>query len=124
MALKNFLTILFVIITTAIYAQKKTITSDTSTAKIKIIKGIVEKGAEAGCIILKTKDNKTYTLLNIQTQVKFGSCLKVKGYTKKDMITTCMQGIPFYVINYCPCSKKLKPKYQRELPKKVIDKTN
>lgn len=102
------------------FAQKQTIshkTSDTIT-----IKGIVEKGIETGCLILKTKDQKIYNLLNIKAILKEGTCLKVTGYIQKNAASICMQGIPFYAVNYCPCSKKSKPKYQRELPKDKVNK--
>lgn len=103
------------------FAQKQKVsinTSDTIT-----IKGIVQKGIEAGCWILKTKDNKVYTLHNIKTSVNEGTCLKVTGYIQKNTASICMQGLSFYVINYCSCNKKSKPKYQRELPKDKINKT-
>lgn len=106
------------------YAQKNINTNSPDTAqKTTTIKGIVDKGVEAGCIILKTKDNNTYLLLNLKSQVKFGTCIKATGYIPKNNVGICMQGIPFYVINYCPCNKKSKPKYQRELPKDKIQKT-
>lgn len=107
-----------------IEAQKKTTSpakADT-TRKVKTIKGIVEKGVEAGCIILRTKENKTYLLLNLKTEVRFGSCIKATGYTQ-NTVTVCMQGIPFYVVNYCPCNKKTKPKYQPDLPKEKVHKS-
>lgn len=96
--------------------------TDTSHKKEITIKGIVEKGVEAGCILLKTKDNKIYLLQNLKTNVAFGSCIKATGYIQKDVATICMQGVPFYVKNYCPCGKKSKPKYQRDLPKDRIKK--
>ncbi|GAB4202306.1 MAG: hypothetical protein Fur0023_08000 [Bacteroidia bacterium] len=103
-----------------IFAQKNNITAPDTSGKKMTIKGIVEKGVEAGCTILKTKENKIYLLLNLKTTVNYGSCIKATGYIQKNHVGICMQGTPFYVINYCPCNKKSKPKYQRELPK---DKT-
>lgn len=104
-------------------AQKKSsYVTDTTRKKEITIKGIVEKGVEAGCVILRTKENKVYLLLNLKTSVAFGSCIKATGYIQKDVATICMQGVPFYVKNYCPCGKKSKPKYQRELPKDKIKK--
>lgn len=105
-------------------AQKKTTSpAKTYTAqKVKIIKGIIEKGVEAGCIILRTKENKTYLLLNLKTEVHFGSCIKATGYIQ-NTVTVCMQGIPFYVISYCPCNKKTKPKYQPDRPKEKVQKS-
>ncbi len=110
---------------TSVFAQKNdAAVPDTSGKKI-IVKGIVEKGIEAGCTILKTEENKIYLLLNLKTSVTYGSCIKATGYIQKNHIGVCMQGTPFYVINYCPCSKKSKPKYQRELPKdKIIKERN
>lgn len=107
-----------------VWAQRKTTSpaQANSSQKAKTIKGIVEKGAEAGCIILRTKENKTYLLLNLKTEVKYGSCIKATGYIQ-NMATVCMQGTPFYVINYCPCHKKTKPKYQRDLPKEKVQKS-
>ncbi len=121
MVLKNITLITLSLLTLNYFAQKKS-TSDT-TQKIITIKGIAEKGVEAGCIILKTKDQKTYTLLNIQTNILYGSCLKITGYISPNNPTICMQGIPFYVKNHCPCNKKSKPKYQRDLPKDKANKT-
>lgn len=121
----NIASIIFLIIAFQTFAQKhfdkKNTEIDTSGKAIKI-KGIVEKGKEAGCIILKTKENKQYLLLNLKSTVPFGSCIKATGFVQKNNVNICMQGTPFYVINYCPCNKKSKPKYQRELPKDKIQK--
>lgn len=122
MVLKN-LFLLFILIGNICFAQKKS-ALNTDTTKIITIKGIIEKGVEAGCVILKTNDKKIYSLLNIQTSVKPGTCLKVKGYIKQNVVTICMQGTPFYAVSYCPCNKKRKPKYQRELPKEKVNKEN
>lgn len=117
-------TIVLLLTISFVSAQKdvsSVFTPDTSGKKLTI-KGIVEQGVEAGCIILKTKENKTYLLLNLKTGIKYGTCIKATGYIQKSNINICMQGVPFYVINYCPCDKKSKPKYQRDLPKERIQK--
>ncbi|MCX7728508.1 MAG: hypothetical protein N2203_03460 [Bacteroidia bacterium] len=117
--------IFFLVNSLSVFSQKKNQVEpiDTSGKKM-LIKGVIEKGVEAGCIILKTKDNKPYLLLNLKTDVSTGSCIKATGYVQKNYVGICMQGIAFYVVNYCPCNKKTKPKYQRELPKDKIQKSN
>lgn len=127
MVLKKSLIIGLNLIVFLSMAQKHTHTSqntstDTSTKKIITIKGIIEKGIEAGCIVMKTKENKVYLLLNLKTSVNIGSCIKAKGYIQTNTSTICMQGIPFYVVNYCPCNKKSKPKYQSDKPKEKLYK--
>ncbi|GIV27581.1 MAG: hypothetical protein KatS3mg027_1395 [Bacteroidia bacterium] len=126
MVLKRVTIMLLSFVSLAIMAQKKenTTTIKDTTQKTITIKGIVSKGVEAGCIILTTREQKVYLLLNLKTEIKEGSCIKATGYVQKNKATTCMQGIPFYTINYCPCSKKSKPKYQRDLPKEKTMKTN
>jgi len=118
MVLKKFFIGFILFIPLSFFAQNKSnVKTNTDTTKLVTIKGIVEKGVEAGCIILKTKENKVYLLLNLQTTVPFGTCIKATGYIQKNTPTICMQGIPFYVKSYCPCFKRSKPKYIRELPK-------
>jgi len=118
MVLKKIFIGFLLLIPFGVIAQKKSeMNTHSDTTKLITIKGIVEKGVEAGCIILKTKENKVYLLLNLQTPVSFGTCIKATGYIQKNTLTICMQGIPFFVKSYCPCDKKSKPKYMRELPK-------
>lgn len=124
MVLRIFCIQLFVLMSFIVSAQKKqnSIVPDTNSKDIITIKGIVNKGVEGGCIILKTKDNKMYQLQNIHTELNYPVCLKVSGYELKNNMNICMQGTPFYVTHYCPCNKKSKPKFQRELPKDRINK--
>lgn len=118
MVLKKFFIGFILFIPLSFFAQKKSnVNTNTDTTKLVTIKGIVEKGVEAGCIILKTKENKVYLLLNLKTTVRFGTCIKVTGYIKENSPSVCMQGIPFLVKSYCPCYIKSRPKYMRELPK-------
>ncbi len=100
------------------FAQKKTTnTAVIDSSKIMTIRGRVEKGAEAGCLVLiNKKDKKSYLLLNTSKEISIGDCISAKGYVT-NQATTCMQGIPFSIISYCPCGSKSKPKYKSTEPK-------
>lgn len=125
MVLNRIAILLLSFISFTISAQKKEIAGNTDTTKKTItIKGVVKKAVEAGCVILTTQEQKVYLLLNLKTDIKEGTCIKATGYVQKNSATICMQGIPFSVINYCPCNKKSKPKYERDLPKEKSLKTN
>lgn len=62
------------------------------------LRGTVESGVEAGCLILKA-GGKTYNLIGgDQDVVKPGATVVVRGSEKPDMVTTCQQGVPFQVV--------------------------
>lgn len=61
------------------------------------LRGTVESGVEAGCLILKT-GGKTYNLIGGDRDVvKAGAKVVVRGEERPDMVTTCQQGVPFQV---------------------------
>ena len=62
------------------------------------LRGTVESGVEAGCLILQAGD-KTYNLIGGDREVvKPGAKVVVRGSEKPDMVTTCQQGVPFQVV--------------------------
>jgi hypothetical protein len=54
--------------------------------------GCVEKGVEAGCLVLRTKTFQTYSVSAAKPTPTPGSYGEVIGVIKFDAITTCMQG--------------------------------
>ncbi|MGH3712587.1 MAG: hypothetical protein ACRDT4_03885 [Micromonosporaceae bacterium] len=61
------------------------------------LRGTVESGVEAGCLILTT-GGKTYNLIGgDRAVVKAGARVVVRGTEEPDLMTTCQQGIPFRV---------------------------
>jgi hypothetical protein len=66
--------------------------------------GVLAQGVEAGCIILQADDGSLYNLLNVTLGYSFGSRVIVRGYIENNVATTCMQGIPFRVLEIEPIS--------------------
>lgn len=61
------------------------------------LRGTVESGVEAGCLILTT-GGKTYNLLGgDRSVVKAGAKVVVRGTEEPDTMTICQQGTPFRV---------------------------
>ena len=64
--------------------------------------GMVEEGVEPNCLILHTA-GKTYLLLGgDRTVVKSGAKLNVRGRPQPNMVSHCMQGEPFQVLEAHP----------------------
>jgi hypothetical protein len=64
--------------------------------------GTVEEGVEPNCVILHT-EGKTYLLLGgDRAVVKFGAKVKVRGRPQPNMVSHCMQGEPFQVLEAHP----------------------
>jgi len=58
--------------------------------------GVLAQGVEAGCIMLQADDGSLYNLIDVSLDnPPFGSRVLVRGYVEKNVVTTCMQGIPF-----------------------------
>ncbi len=63
------------------------------------LRGTVESGVEAGCLIMKVGD-ETYNLIGGDRDVvKPGAKVVVRGAEKPDLVTTCQQGVPFEVVD-------------------------
>jgi hypothetical protein len=63
------------------------------------IRGRVEEGVEAGCIVLRGDDGVTYLLLGgDRALLVAGSRLEVVGQLEPDLVTTCQQGTPFTMV--------------------------
>ncbi|SRR6266511_2280192 len=61
------------------------------------LRGTVESGVEAGCLILRT-GGKTYSLIGGDRDVvKAGASVVVRGTEEPGMMTICQQGTPFKV---------------------------
>jgi hypothetical protein len=62
------------------------------------IRGQVEEGVEAGCMLLKADDGKAYLLVGgDRALISGGARLEVVGELKPGLMTTCQQGTPFEV---------------------------
>lgn len=62
------------------------------------IRGVIEEGVEAGCLILKADDGKSYLLLGgDRALITSGGRLEAVGEPQPDIMTTCQQGTPFSV---------------------------
>jgi hypothetical protein len=74
-----------------------TFTGTKSSGQVTI-RGQVEEGVEAGCVLLKTDDGKAYLLVGgDRALISGGGRLEVVGEPKPDLMTTCQQGTPFEV---------------------------
>jgi hypothetical protein len=64
----------------------------------RTLRGSVQEGVEANCIVLDADDGNTYLLLGGDRQVLAGGGrVEVKGLVQPDLMTTCQQGIPVTV---------------------------
>ena len=64
--------------------------------------GQVEKGVEAGCLLLK-QDGVTYLLVGADPGVvKAGAQVRVTGRVNPNLMSYCMQGTPFQVTEAHP----------------------
>jgi hypothetical protein len=62
------------------------------------VTGVVEAGVENGCLILRT-DSGVYQLMSpVDPMVVPGARLRVLGWLRPDVMTTCQQGTPLEVI--------------------------
>lgn len=62
------------------------------------ITGQVEAGVEAGCLLLHS-DGTAYVLVGGDRGiVRAGARVTVRGRPNPDLVTTCMQGVPFEVM--------------------------
>ena len=62
------------------------------------IRGQVEEGVEAGCLLLKADGGKEYLLVGgDRAAIRAGGQLEVVGEPQPGLITTCQQGTPFAV---------------------------
>lgn len=62
------------------------------------IRGEAVKGVEPGCMVLTAPGGKTYLLIGgDRSLIERGGRLEVVGREEPDLVTTCMQGIPFVV---------------------------
>jgi hypothetical protein len=62
------------------------------------VRGAVEEGVEAGCMLLKADDGPLYLLVaGDRSMIAQGGRLEVVGRPVPDLMTTCQQGTPFKV---------------------------
>jgi hypothetical protein len=62
------------------------------------IRGQVEEGVEAGCMLLKADDGKSYLLIGgDRAMITAGGRLEAVGELQPGLMTTCQQGTPFSV---------------------------
>lgn len=86
----NLLTTPLVFAVTAYLPRQQTLSELT---------GVLDRGVEAGCVVLRADDGHMYTLLNLASEnARFGSRVLVKGFVVTDVATTCMQGTAFRVV--------------------------
>ncbi len=62
------------------------------------VTGVVEAGVENGCIVLRT-DSTVYQLMSsVDPLIVPGARLRVLGWLRSDVMTTCQQGTPLQVL--------------------------
>ena len=64
--------------------------------------GVVEAGVEMGCWLLVTDTTRYLLLADDQTLFTPGARLQVRGTTRSNLATACMQGTPFLVYSAQP----------------------
>ena len=72
-------------------------------AKLITVVGTVSQGVEAGCLILTATDGRPYQLLAVNpTTLPKTRLIRVTGYLRPDILTTCQQGSPLLVTQVAP----------------------
>jgi hypothetical protein len=56
------------------------------------VRGTLEPGVEAGCVILRTEDDAQYLLMDWPNYPPAGTRVEVAGYSDNSMASYCMQG--------------------------------
>jgi hypothetical protein len=75
--------------------------SEPSAGPVKTLRGKVEAGVEAGCLVLSTKDGM-YLLFGETAKLKPGDEAEVTGRVGTDVASFCQQGTPFVVEDVRP----------------------
>lgn len=65
------------------------------------VRGVVQPGVEAGCLLLDGEGGP-YLLLGGQQELRAGAEVVVRGRVEPDTMTTCQQGIPLKVTEVRP----------------------
>lgn len=72
-------------------------TESTTPRPVEVTaRGTVERGVEPNCLVLAA-DDREYLLLEAGPEVRPGVEVTVRGTTRPDLPTTCMQGTPLVV---------------------------
>lgn len=66
------------------------------------ITGVVERGVEQGCTILRTAGELYQLTGSSDPLIEPGARLTVRGRPRPDLLTTCQQGVPFQVVEVLP----------------------
>ncbi|NUT47824.1 MAG: hypothetical protein HOV94_11030 [Saccharothrix sp.] len=83
--------------TTTTTSPTTTTTAGTPSRPATVLRGRVEAGVEAGCLVLAT-DQGLFLLLGGDPEVlRAGADVVVEGTARPDQATTCQQGTPFAV---------------------------
>ncbi len=65
--------------------------------------GTLRQGVESGCIILEADNGERYNLLGVpNNHPPLNSRVIVEGYEQKGVVTICMEGTPFKVLEIQP----------------------
>ncbi len=70
----------------------------TGTPALETVSGVVERGVEPGCIILKRPGASTLNLVGGKGRLAPGDRVMVVGRFRTDVASTCMQGSVFEVV--------------------------
>ncbi|SFB60801.1 hypothetical protein SAMN05216266_12643 [Amycolatopsis marina] len=65
------------------------------------VRGVVQQGVEAGCLLLDGEGGP-YLLLGGQQELRAGAEVVVRGRVERDTMTTCQQGVPLKVTEVRP----------------------
>jgi hypothetical protein len=78
-------------------------TDPTLPGTPKTLRGTVQDGVEANCMLLAADDGKTYLLVGgDRAVINGGGRVEVTGQIMPDLMTTCQQGIPVTVSTVRP----------------------
>jgi hypothetical protein len=73
-----------------------------ASGELLTLSGQVERGVEHGCLVLRSGLEVYNLLVDDNPLVYPGARVVVTGYARTDVVTYCMQGVPFQVKSVDP----------------------
>lgn len=77
-------------------------TSPASSPEAMTLRGTVQAGAEAGCLVLESNGRQYLLLGGNSAVVKAGAEVMLEGVARPDQQTTCQQGTAFEITRASP----------------------
>ena len=81
---------------TSSFTEDLSVTSPAGRGRVVTVRGVVEDGVEAGCLLLAEGEGP-WVLVGNTSGLAAGDTVTVRGTVANGMATTCQQGRPLWV---------------------------